>query len=270
MKGVNQKGDALLDLKNIYFSYPHNDYTLKDISFSLSQGESLGIIGPNGGGKSTLLKIITGQLTPSLGELTWANHGQLSYVPQQNKINEMVPMPVGDLVALGLVNTPSGKEVLSVKQALKWVGLENEEKSVYSKLSGGQKQRALLAKAIVHLPPLIILDEPQTGLDSDGQDKLFQILEDLQKKYSISFIIVDHNLEQIIKRCDKILCLNKTLHWHNKRENFHPSILKSIYHCEFEHLILHLGHQVDLNANTHQEHHFCPEEKNEKGKHHEH
>ena len=239
----------LLEAINIGHTYEsQSEPILKDINFSLSSGDSLGILGPNGGGKTTLLKIMVGLIKPTSGYfkfngkiLDYKNsefRKQIGHVPQTTQLNPSLPVRVRDMIEFVLEkNTPHKKEL--IHQLLCKVGLESKEEASVHLLSGGEKKRALLARAMIHNPTLLVLDELTAGLDSTGQDQLLELILRLQKDQKTSFIIVDHNINQIIKHCDKILCLNRTSHWHQEKDYLTRSVLESIYHCEFEHLLLH-------------------------------
>lgn len=248
----------ILRVDSLHFAYPDtpNHLILKNIAFSLNPGEALGILGPNGGGKSTLLKILVGLLGPYKGEVHFNGQPveefrtQIGYVPQTANLNTILPLRIIDLIHF----QPEKKE--NIKDVLDLVGLSGKEEKLFSELSGGEKKRALLSLALIKAPKILILDEPTAGLDSSGIDQLLSLLSRLQKELSTSVVIVDHNINQVIKHCDKILCLNQTSHWHNEKDYLTKNILESIYHCEFEHLLIHEKEEIS-------EHHFC--EKDHKG-----
>jgi zinc transport system ATP-binding protein len=127
----------------------------------------------------------------------------------------------------------------STGEVLKLVGLTGKEEKLFTQLSGGEKKRALLAMALIKGPELLLLDEPTAGLDSTGIDQLLELLANLQKRFLTGVVVVDHNINHILKHCDKILCLNQTFHWHDEKDYLTKGILESIYHCEFEHLLIH-------------------------------
>ncbi len=250
--------NPLLKVENLSFAYPDapSHLILQNISFSLNPGEALGILGPNGGGKSTLLKILVGLLTPLRGNILF-NGGliqnfrtKIGYVPQIANLNTILPLRVIDLIHL----QPEKRE--HIKDVIDLVGLNSKEEKLFSELSGGEKKRTSLALALIKAPKILILDEPTAGLDSTGIDQLLSLLTRLQKEFSTSVIIVDHNINQVIKHCDKILCLNQTSHWHNEKDYLTKNILESIYHCEFEHLLIHEKENIS-------DHHLC--DKDHKG-----
>jgi zinc transport system ATP-binding protein len=258
----------ILRADKISFSYDAEGPTLKNISFSLFSGESLGVLGPNGGGKSTLMKIIVGLLKSDSGQLFFeeklsSDYSKypfelFSYVPQNSELNTILPVKVSEYMdfAKSLYN----KKQLLVEndELLDLVGILHKKNSLISSLSGGEKQRVLLARALINKPKLLLLDEPTKGLDSNGQDQLLAIIEKIKTKDNTAVMIVDHNINQIIRNCHKILCLNRTYHWHDHSDLLTKNILEDVYHCEFEHLLI---HENDLKSNGehkgHDHHLFC-------------
>lgn len=263
---------TILRADKICFSYNGNTPTLKDISFSLLAGESLGVLGPNGGGKSTLMKIIVGLLKPTSGELFFEEKNLkdykkypfeiFSYVPQNSELNTILPVKVYEYMefakSLYKNHKTSTDDHAQIDELLTLVGIIHKKDFLISKLSGGEKQRVLLARALINKPKLLVLDEPSKGLDSNGQDQLLAIIEKIKTRDKTAVIIVDHNITQIIKNCHKILCLSGTYHWHNHKDLLTKNILEDVYHCEFEHLLI---HENDLSKNDNQkniDHHlFC-------------
>lgn len=244
---------AVLELRHLYFSY-ENQNVLSDINLSLDAKTSLGIVGPNGGGKTTLLKIIIGFLQPTSGEIIRRFDQQVGYVPQYNSLNDLMPINVEQMIKLNM--NKKDDSVFDFSKLIQLVGLTGKEKLLVRHLSGGEKQRALIARSLINMPKLLVLDEPSTGLDSNGQDQLYSLLNEIKNKLETAVIIVDHNLTQILKNCDKILCLNKTQHWHDEKHTLTNDILSSIYHCEFEHILIHeKGTPEDPHTHCDHDHH---------------
>jgi len=247
-----------LQIEHLSYAYQINKQILNKISFDLKKGESLGILGPNGGGKSTLLKILVGLLKKQSGSIkieglevdpSSANYRHyFAYLPQATEFNEILPVRVKDLLDYACLLKESATKI---SETLEIVGMLNKQDELISALSGGERQRVLLAKALIHGPKILVLDEPTNGLDSNGQDQLLAILNTIKKEQATAVIIVDHNINQILKHCDKILCLNNSGHWHDSKDLLTKNILESIYHCEFEHTLIHekVGDQID--------HHQC-------------
>ena len=217
---------TILKADKISFSFTANQIILQDISFSLNRGESLGVLGPNGGGKSTLMKIIAGLLKPDSGHLYFDEkeissypsypYHLFSYVPQNSELNTTLPVKVDEYMEFTFSLHRKNKELNlpadTIDRLLDLVGIAHKKKSLLSELSGGEKQRVLIARALINRPKILLLDEPTKGLDSNGQDQLLGLLEKIKAQDQTAIVIVDHNINQIIKNCNKILCLNRNQH----------------------------------------------------------
>lgn len=257
--------DIILRADKISFSYDGLEPVLKDVSFSLRKGESLGVLGPNGGGKSTLMKIIAGLLRPTSGEIYFNEtplsqmsaypYHLLSYVAQSSELNTIMPVKVSEFMDFSM-SLHKIKNPKIADELLDMVGITHKKNSLLSKLSGGEKQRVLIARAMIQNPRILLLDEPTKGLDSNGQDQLLSLLETIKQKDQTAVMIVDHNINQIIKSAQNILCLNRNYHWHDRRDFLTKNILEDIYHCEFEHLLIH-EKDLEKNQDHHHDHHFC-------------
>lgn len=261
----------VIELKNISFAYHSSQWVLKDISLNLLEGETLGVVGPNGGGKSTLLKVLSGLLTPDMGEIfvfgKKVNHVRdlrqiCSLVAQANQLNHHLPLTVLEFLEAEMLAHALGPA--SLETQVKELALNHLLKRQMRELSGGERQRVLIARALLKGPKLLILDEPGTGLDGQGQDTLLSIIQKLQTQGKHGLIIVDHNLGQVIKLSTKLICLNKNFHWHDHKQYLSKKVLGDIYHCEFEHLVLH-----ELTGEM-APHHGCEEHGLEHGHEHKH
>lgn len=258
--------NPILRADKICFSYDGQTPALKDISFSLSAGESLGVLGPNGGGKTTLMKIIVGLLKPDSGDLYFDEKNtkdlkhypfdNFSYVAQHSELNTILPVKVYEYMNFAKSLQKANSDV-NIDELLELVGILHKKNSLISKLSGGERQRVLLARALINRPKLLVLDEPSKGLDSKGQDQLLAIIEKIKNRDKTAVVIVDHNITQTIKNCHKILCLNGTYHWHDHRDLLTKNILEDIYHCEFEHLLIHENELKNDQNGSHDNHLFC-------------
>jgi zinc transport system ATP-binding protein len=257
---------TILRAEKLCFSYDGETPVLKDISFSLSEGESLGVLGPNGGGKSTLMKIIVGLLKADSGKIFFSEidsrefktypYDKFSYVPQYSELNSILPVKVCEYMefARALYKNTSQNDIFDL---LDLVGILHKKDSLISMLSGGEKQRVLLARALINKPKLLLLDEPTKGLDSNGQDQLLTLIEKIKTRDKTAVMIVDHNINQIIRNCHKILCLNRTYHWHDHRDLLTKNILEDVYHCEFEHLLIHENDLANNTDHASSDHQFC-------------
>ena len=183
----------MIELKNVSFSFPDAE-VLEDVSFTLNDGEYIGILGPNGGGKTTFLRIVLGLLKPQSGSVK-VEEKNISYISQTTNMNDSnFPATVQEVVALGLVkNKPSifsyKKNKEKVNNILKELNLNDLRNKLISELSGGQFQRVKIAKALVNEPSLLILDEPDAGMDEESHHHLIHLIEHLhEKKINILFV----------------------------------------------------------------------------------
>ena len=186
----------MIELKNVTFSFPDTE-VLEDVSFTLNDGEYIGILGPNGGGKSTFLRIILGLLKPQKGEVK-VTDTNISYISQTTNMNDSnFPATVKEVVSLGLVkNKPTifeyKKNKEKVNNILKELNLYELRNKLISDLSGGQFQRVKIAKALINEPTLLILDEPDAGMDEESHHNLVHLINDLHKK-KINILFVSHH-----------------------------------------------------------------------------
>lgn len=212
-----------ISVKQLSFSYG-NSVALDNLNFQVNQGDYIGLIGPNGGGKTTLVKILLGLLHPSKGEISLFQskypdltlNTKIGYVPQrasQNLAN--FPATVSEIVASGLVKPSLESPRKKVERALKITEIEKLANKLISNLSGGELQKVLIARALVSEPEILILDEPIVGVDTPSQDGFYQFLKKLNQDLKITIIFVSHDLEVITKQANKIFCLNKKLSCHH-------------------------------------------------------
>lgn len=205
----------LLKIQNLSFAYGQQP-VLDNINFKLQKGDFWAIIGPNGGGKTTLMKLILGLLKPQSGSITFAegfHPMQIGYVPQTTHNNIHFPIQVFDVVKMGFLHhSPFGFRVQKnqkemIKNTLKKLCLSHLTHKLLSELSGGERQRVLIARAFVSQPTLIILDEPTSNVDAYAQNEIYEILSTLQD--SVSILIVSHDLSLALKYAHKTLYVNR-------------------------------------------------------------
>lgn len=238
----------LVELGQVQFSYQEGHPLFKNLNLCLDAGEILGIIGPNGSGKTTFLKIILGLLHPQQGEVHLVESALYSYLPQSSELNDQLPLCVEDLIEMGsyALSPEEQKKCLPTDELLDIVGLKHKRKQRLNTLSGGEKQRVLIARALKKNPKLLILDEPSKGLDKKSLDQIFELFIQLKKR-GTALVLVDHHIQQITNVSDRILCLGHHQHWHDKSEYLNKSILEDIYDCELELALLkgqeHSGHR---------------------------
>ena len=198
----------ILEIKNLSFKY-EKQFVLENINITVEKGDFLSIIGPNGGGKSTLLKLILGLLKPTYGEVK-LHENKIGYVPQNTNINIHFPIRVKEVVSLGFKNTKENQQ--KIKKALEQVNMQKYENTKISNLSGGQRQRVFIARALFNSPTLLILDEPTASIDPAGQEMIYKLLKELNKDKTI--IVVSHDISVILKYAKKVAYVNKNLILH--------------------------------------------------------
>lgn len=181
---------------------------LDKVSFEVKKGEYVGLIGPNGAGKTSLIKVILGFYKSTKGCLKKADGIKIGYVPQNYALSSVVPISVLEVLHMSGVRCKK-----RLVENLQKVGLE---KSFFQKnfhqLSGGQKQRVIITRALCSDPELLIFDEPLNGVDFETKLKIYELLKELNQKENLTILFVSHEVEHIIGQCDRILCLNKTMH----------------------------------------------------------
>lgn len=176
---------------------------LDRVNMSVNQGEIVTIVGPNGSGKSTLLKTLIGSVLPTSGQVLRADNLKIGYVPQRLHIDEALPMTVNRFLTL-----PLRRSKEAIKEALGWAGVESLEKQQLMSLSGGQLQRVLLARALLEEPSLLLLDEATQGLDQRGTVSFYQQIDAIRQESGCAVIMVSHDLHVVMKRTDRVICLN--------------------------------------------------------------
>ncbi len=216
---------VILSVREISFAYGKS-VILEHVSFDLHKGDYVGIIGPNGGGKTTLLKIILGLLRPTHGTVHLLAQpiakslarGRVGYVPQYlaNDIRAL-PATVAEVVASGS-SLRGASSKAAVKKALKAAGVAGLSSRRIGELSGGERQRVLIARALAGDPLLLILDEPTSAIDASGQEEFYAFLRKLHKQ-GITIIMVSHDVDIVAHEVDTVICLNKHLVCHGPTEH---------------------------------------------------
>ena len=193
----------LASLKNISLSLQGKTILL-DVSLELQAGKVLTIIGPNGAGKSTLIRILLGLQKPDSGDIWKKPKLRIGYVPQKININALMPLTVKRFIALSGVTNKD-----KIMSALKEAGIDKLENQAIQQLSGGEFQRALIARALLREPELLVLDEPAQGVDVLGQAELYEQISKLKDSYGFGVIMVSHDLHLVMQNTDQVLCLNQ-------------------------------------------------------------
>jgi zinc transport system ATP-binding protein len=215
--------NTLIEIKNLYAGY-NGKAVIKDVSLNIYENDFLGIIGPNGGGKTTLVKIILGLLCPQKGEINYYHNEQkvkeirMGYLPQYNMIDKKFPISVYEVILSGLSRDKSflkpynDSQHAHAKNTIHRMGLDGLENRPIGSLSGGQLQRVLLGRALVSKPEVLVLDEPNTYIDKKFEAHLYKILEEINNECAI--ILVSHDIGTVVQNVKSIACVNETLHYH--------------------------------------------------------
>ena len=207
---------ALINCNKLTLSY-NSTPVISDLSFSVSKGDYLCILGENGAGKSTLIKGILGLIKPVSGKITYSDglsQSSIGYLPQQSEIQKDFPASVYEVVISGTLNQCGyipfyrKKQRETADKNIRLLGLESIKKKCYQDLSGGQQQRVLLARALSAADSLILLDEPVSGLDPLVTNDLYELINHLNKKHNLSVIMVSHDIHGAIKYATHILHLD--------------------------------------------------------------
>ncbi len=221
---------------------------LEDINIDVNKGEIVAILGPNGGGKTTLIKTCLGFIKPSRGYVRIFGKppkeaiktGKIGYLPQKPSTPKNFPFSVLDVVLLGLINRkiPKKEKVSIAKQYLNYVGMSGYENHPFSNLSGGQQQRVSIARLLVAEPEIIFLDEPATGVDVVAQEGFYDFLQRLKNEKGITVIMVSHDIGVVGTFVDKVAGLNRKLHYYGDAKGFFQKhILEKLYGAEVKLLI---------------------------------
>lgn len=226
-----------LEIKNLSFSYGETPI-LKDVSLLLPEGEFLAVIGPNGGGKSTLLKIILGILQESSGSVKIFGRepgraaGLIGYVPQDVSASRGFPINAFQVAMMGRMRlkgrfaAADKADTAKVRSIMEYLEVEHLADSPVDNLSGGQRQRVFIARALAMEPRMLFLDEPTSSVDTKGQKDLFDRLKELNKTMTV--VVVSHDLSIIPRYATSVACINGVLHFHNAPE-VTPEMLKMAY-----------------------------------------
>lgn len=249
---------AAIEIERVWFRYggeraaprdcrddesPASPWALEDVSLSVQAGERLGILGPNGGGKSTLLRLVLGLLDGASGQIRVMGRtpgearalGLIGYVAQRPDAALAMPLSVRQLLTLTLTwNRPpwrgaSAAERAWIEQSLDLVGASAFAHSHIGSLSGGQFQRVLIARALVRRPPILVLDEPTVGIDPAGQRQFADLIDRVHRELRATIIVVSHDLRAIMASSDRVACLARRLHSHTAPEGLTPQVIAEVF-----------------------------------------
>lgn len=230
---------TLFEIKSLFAGYD-NHPVLENINFKVNENDFIGVIGPNGGGKTTLLKVILGLLRPRSGSIIFNEKilggNGIGYLPQMSAGDYTFPVTVTDIVLSGLMIRKSYMARMSAedrdraRQVIKDLGLERSEKSALGELSGGQLQRVFLGRAIIGEPKLLLLDEPDNFVDASFENDFYRKLHELNSRMAI--LMVSHDVGTISSHVKSYACINRKLHYHPSPEITRDQL--SSYDCPIQ------------------------------------
>lgn len=215
----------IVKVSSVSFEYS-SEKILDDISFSVDEGDFLGIIGPNGAGKTTLFFCMLGLIDGYNGKIKIFGEDirrnkkilkQIGYIPQRKSIDRRFPLTIKELVSLSITNK---SYIDNVDKVLRYVDLYDNRNKIIGQLSGGQQQRVLIAKALVNNPKMLMLDEPTNELDQASQDNFYLFLKQLNNEEKITIIWTSHDLDAVNRLSNKISCINKKMFYHGTKDDF--------------------------------------------------
>ncbi|HLS35973.1 MAG TPA: metal ABC transporter ATP-binding protein [Bacillota bacterium] len=215
----------IVTLNNVSFAYEEQK-VLQNINLSINQGDFIGLIGPNGGGKTTLIKLMLGLLPPETGEISFPSSAtrskkkdpSIGYVSQRVRtFNQGFPATVFEVVAMGLTAKIGYFRLMKkhhkekVEEAIEAVGMKAYMKEKIGDLSGGQQQRVFIARALVNDPKILILDEPTVGIDDKNVKTFYELLKYLHEEKQMTLLLVTHDLQEMKNYVQNVIYINKTI-----------------------------------------------------------
>jgi zinc transport system ATP-binding protein len=229
----------LFKMYSLSASYGAN-MVLQDVDFKVNENDFIGVIGPNGGGKTTLLRVILGLLKPAKGKIVFNNEllngNSIGYLPQMSTGDINYPVTVTDIILSGLmirkgiISRMSSSDKKKAYTVIDELGLSGMSGSTLNKLSGGQMQRVFLGRAIIGNPRLLLLDEPDNFVDTTFENDFYEKLKDLNKRMAI--LMVSHDVGTISSHIKSFACVNRNLHYHPSHEITNEDLLA--YGCPIQ------------------------------------
>jgi zinc transport system ATP-binding protein len=223
-------GNTAVALRHVSFAYGHGPTVLRDVDLDVEPGEFVAIAGPNGGGKTTLVRLVVGLEQPTSGRVELMVR-KVGYLPQRTQAGIDAPVTVRELVTTGrasrarLIGPLSAADRISVQEAIDRVGLSPSADRRLTTLSGGQQQRAFIAKALAADPELLVLDEPTTGVDVEAQDAIAALLQRLRSELEMTILYVSHEFGAVERFVERIVLVRGGIVFDGP-----PSALPGVWH----------------------------------------
>ncbi len=239
-------------MRGLGYTYPDGTVALQDINLHVTAGSALAVVGPNGAGKSTLLKILSGTLRDYRGEALVngvapreSPAGTVTIVPQRAAFNWNFPVTVRQVARMGLVGKTGllhrhgRRDLEAVEQIIDVLGIRHIADRPIGDLSGGQQQLTIIARALAPQPRIIMLDEPTVGVDQAGQIRFRELMDTIRERFQVTLVVVSHDLNTVLTTCQRIACLNRTLHFHDAPDRLSADLLNRVFNCSVETLLPH-------------------------------
>ncbi len=228
--------ERVVEFKGVSLGYG-SKVVLEDINLGIQKGERMGVIGPNGSGKTTFLKGLLGLITPLAGEIIREKGTSVGYVKQDHSIETLFPFTAFEVAFMGLeplkpFSRRSPETVRKTEDALEFTRMIKHKKELFRTLSGGQKQRVLIARALAGEPSVLVLDEPISDLDAEGVSEIMQLLNSIHAKKKMTIIIVSHLLDITLDNIDRVLLINgKTPRLYGSAGEYRSDLAARIQGC---------------------------------------
>jgi zinc transport system ATP-binding protein len=223
----------IIEIKNLSFSYG-GAFALENIAFAVKQGDFTGVLGPNGGGKTTLIKIMLGLLKAESGRVKifdkkiseFRDWQKIGYLEQKNTPSPLMPLTAFEVARFGLLSSKKMPKTFNqtdnetAQNVMQMTGCLSYKNKLFYELSGGQQQRVLLARTLINKPSLLILDEPSTALDSASRENFFNLLCEMNKQNNTTILLITHDIADVGKYVNNFLILDKKIIFYGSKQKF--------------------------------------------------
>jgi zinc transport system ATP-binding protein len=251
--GVDHVGAEAICVEHLSYTYPDGTQALADVNLHVTAGSTLAVVGPNGAGKTTLLKVLLGLIDHYDGRVLVLGRdpselpaGAVTCVPQRQTLNWDFPVAVRQVVRMGLAGKTgllrrySRDDLSYVERIIDTLGIAGIADRPIGDLSGGQQQLAVIARALAPRPSILMLDEPTVGVDRAGQQRFREMTDTLREQFAVTLVVVTHDLNTALTTCQRIACLNRSLHFHDAPERLTASLLSKVFQCSIDGLLPHV------------------------------